>query len=233
MNRPIFLARSAKGLGRPATPDGLAIGGSDCPHPVISVEFWLRLRGHIRLNQHAHLRRGSGAGPGPRGGEQSDPPLGRGDAGQGHVSAGGRSAMSQRSGWIVASGLGRRCRIACPDFGGGWAWPGADSGRGPVVMVTATGRSRSGRWAKSAEGDGCADMRTGGHAWAAVPTGKFLIGGGCLDPGRGPVAGRRVARPGAPEGGSLVPPPWGPDPLRSRRPVALVACPSRTREGPC
>jgi hypothetical protein len=100
-------------------------------------------------------------------------------------------------------------------------------------MVTATDRSRSELVAKETEGDGCADMRTGGDGLAAVQTGKGLIGGGCIDPGRGPVAGRRVARPGAPEGGSLVPPPWGPVPLRSRRPVALVACPSRTRAGRC
>jgi len=150
-NPPIPLARSAKGPGRPATPDGLAIGGTDSSHPVIPVDFWLRLRGHIRLNKHAPLRRGSGAGAGPRGGEQSDPGAPRRDAGPTVFSAGGRSANSQRSDRIVAAVWVRWCRSAWAEFRGACAWLIAGSGGGPVGMVAATGRSRSGRWAMSAE----------------------------------------------------------------------------------
>ena len=233
MNRPIPIARSAKGPGRPPDADGLAIGGSDSSHPVISVEFWLRLRGHIRLNQHAHLRSGSGAGPGPRGGEQSDPGAPRLDGGQRLFSAGGRSAMNQRSGRRWASELGRWCASGWAGVSPGGAWPGAGSGRGPVGMVTGTNRSRPGLVVESSERDGYADWRTGGDGLAAVPTGKFSRGGGWPDPGRGPVAPRRVARPGARGTGSLVPPPWGPVPLRSLSPVILLACPSRTMVGPC
>ena len=209
------------------------MAGGDSSHPVISVEFWLRLRGHIRLNQHAPLRRGSGAGPGPRGGEQSDPGAPRLDVSQRLFSAGGRSAMNQRSGRRGASEFGRWCASGCTRISPGGAWPETWAEGGPVGMVTATNRSGPELVVESLERNGCADWRTGGDGLAAVPTGKFSRGGGWPDPGRGPVARRRVARPGARGTGSLVPPPWGPVPLRSLSPVILLACPSRTRVVPC
>ena len=233
MDRRIPLARSAKGPGRPATPGGLAMGGSDCAHPVILGVIWLRLRGHIRLNGHAVLRRGSGAGPGPRGGEQSDPGAPRLDAGPRLLRGGCGSGNCRRAPGAVASVDFLWCRRACPEMRRGSAWPWSGSGRGPVGMVTATDRSNPELAAKSSEGDGCADMRTGGDGLAAVADRVQSRGGVWPNPGRGPVAGRRVTRPGARGPGSLVPPPWGPVPLRSRRPVALVRAQPRTMVGPC
>ena len=233
MNRPIPFARSARGPGRPPDADGLAIGGSDCSHPVISVLFWLRLRGHIRLNQHAHLRSGSGAGPGPRGGEQSDPGAPGRDAGPRLVSGFFGSANCRRALGAVASEPDRWCASGWAGVSPGGAWPGSGSGRGPVGMVKGTSRSRSELAAKSSERDGCAVMRTGGDGLAAVSDPYGSGRGAWPNPGRGPVAGRRVTRPGPRGPGSLVPPPWGPDPLRSRRPVALLACPSKREVARC